>query len=228
MSRPGKVDNREITYLQNGYSLEVLREKDILADINFKSDDDFDICKDIIFQLENKLAEVLKGGGTISLPYIGRLRKPLIKQEYYKNHNLLKVARSVMNEEDYKQYKKDVYRECVAKISSKDKLNQLRRRIKALNRKRYNEKYKVFGERGANLWVESLLWLTPIEFNQEVQDVYDKIEANEANNRKTLRLYRIKSVLRSRRKFRFYADKSMMLLSAVVQKLCAPICTVLH
>lgn len=184
MSRPGKIDNREITYLQNGYSLEVLREKDILADINFKSDDDFNICKDIIFQLENKLAEVLKSGSTISLPYIGRLRKPLVKQEYYKNRNLLKVARSVMDAEDYKQYKKDVYKECVAKITSKDKLNQLRRRVIALNRKRYNEKYKVFGERGANLWVESLLWLMPIEFNQEVQDVYDKIEENEANNRK--------------------------------------------
>lgn len=184
MSRPGKINNREFTYLPNGYALEVLREKDILADIDFKSDDDFNICKDIIFHLENKLAGVLKDGGTVSLPYVGRLRKPLVKQEYYKNRKLLKVARSVMTAEDYKGYKKDVYRECVAKISSKDKLNQLRRRIKALNRKRYNEKYKVFGERGANLWVESLLWLTPIEFNQEVQDVYDKIEANEANNRK--------------------------------------------
>lgn len=185
MSRPSKINNREVTYLKNGYALEVVREKDILADIDFKTQDDFDICKDIILQLETKSSIVLKDGGTISLPYIGRLRKPLVKQEYVKNRNLLKVARSVMSREDYVAYKKDLYKECVAKITNADELNKLRRRTIALNRKKYNQKYILFGDRGANLWIESILWFQPIEFNQEVQDVYDEIEANEINNRKT-------------------------------------------
>ncbi|MBP3201335.1 MAG: hypothetical protein J6M39_06790 [Lachnospiraceae bacterium] len=184
MSRPSKVNNREITYLSNGCSLEVVRGKDILADIDFNSQDDFDICKDIIFQLESKAAEVLKQGNTIALPYVGRLRKPLVKQEYLKNRNLFKVARSVMSKEDYIEYKKDTYRECVAKINSEDNLKKLRRRTIALNRKKYIQKYKLFGAVIANIWIESLLWLKPVEFNQEIQDVFDEIEANENNNRK--------------------------------------------
>lgn len=184
MSRPAKVNNREITYLSNGYPLEIIRMNDVLVDINFVEKDDFDICKDIIFQLETKASEVLKEGKTISLPYVGRLRKPLVKQEYLKHRTLLKVARSVMSAQDYKDYKKDLYKECVAKVSSKDELNKLRKRIIALNRKQYVKKYNLFGEVIANIWVESLLWLQPIEFNQEVQDVFDEIEANENNNRK--------------------------------------------
>lgn len=185
MSRPAKVNNREITYLSNGVSLEVVREKDILADIDFDSQDDFDICKDIISQLESKGAEVLKQGNTVALPYVGRLRKALVKQEYLKNRNLLKVAKSVMSKEDYNDYKKDTYKECLAKIISKDKLKKLRKRVIALNRKKYTQKYKLFGEVTANLWIESILWMQPIEFNQEIQDVFDEIEANENNNRKT-------------------------------------------
>ena len=184
MSRPAKVNNREITYLSGGYALEVVRTNDILADIDFNNSDDFDICKDIILQLETKAAQVLKEGKTISLPYVGRLRKPLVKHEYLKNRTLLKVAKSVMTKEDYNQYKKETYKECVAKISSEDNLKKLRRRVIALNRKKYVQKYKLFGEVIANIWIESILWLQPIEFNQEIQDVFDKIEENENNNRK--------------------------------------------
>ena len=85
---------------------------------------------------------------------------------------------------DYKDYKKDLYKECVAKVSSADNLKKLRKRIIALNRKQYVKKYNLFGEVIANIWVESILWLQPIEFNQEVQDVFDEIERNENNNRK--------------------------------------------
>lgn len=184
MSRPAKVNNKEITYLSNGYSLEVVRMNNVLADIDFVTQDDYDICKDIIFNLETKASEVLKEGKTISLPYIGRLRKPLVKTEYLKHRNLLKIARSVMTTQDYKDYKKDLYKECVAKVSSADNLKKLRKRIIALNRKQYVKKYNLFGEVIANIWVESILWLQPIEFNQEVQDVFDEIERNENNNRK--------------------------------------------
>lgn len=184
MSRPAKVNNQEITYLSNGYPLEVVRTNDILADIDFVENNDFDICKDIILQLENKASECLKEGKTISLPYIGRLRKPLVKQEYLKHRNLLKVAKTVMSAQDYKDYKRDIYKECVAKVSSEDELKKLRKRVIALNRKQYVKKYNLFGETIANIWVESILWLQPIEFNQEIQDVFDKIEANENNNRK--------------------------------------------
>lgn len=184
MSRPSKVNNKEVTNLKNGYRLEVLRQKDIFANMSFENDDDLNICKDIINQLETKAAAVLAKGNTVSLPYIGRLRKPLVHEELQKHRKLLKVARTVMNKNDFKDYRWDTYRECVAKIASEDEQKKLRRKLIAANRKRYTEKYKLFGESGANLWIESLLWLQPIEFNQEVQDVFDEIAKNENNNRK--------------------------------------------
>ena len=46
--------HREITRLKNGYELEVVRLEDVFADINFSDDDDFNICKDIIVNLEFK------------------------------------------------------------------------------------------------------------------------------------------------------------------------------
>ena len=179
-----KKDTREFTSLKTGYQLEVVRQKDILADINFSDEDDVDICKDIITQLETKAAQVLVQGGTVALPYIGRLRKPLVKEEYEKNRKLLKVASSVMSAQDLRDYKHDLYWECVAKVESEDNCKKLRRKLIAKNRKRYVEKYTLFGESGANLWIETLLWMKPIEFNQEVQDVFDEIEANETRNRK--------------------------------------------
>lgn len=185
MSRPHKQNNKEVTYLKNGCQLEVVRTKDILNDLDFTNNDDVEICKAIITQLESKAAQVLVQGGTISLPYVGRLRKPLVKEEYLKHRNLLKVARSVMNKEDYNQYKRDLYKECVDKIVSEDERQKIKKRLAALNRKQYLQKYKVFGETGATLWITSLMWLKGIEFNQEVQDVFDEIEANENSNRKT-------------------------------------------
>ena len=184
MSRTYK-DNKEYVTLKNGYRLEIVRQQQVLEDINFHNQDEFDICKDIISCLETKSSQVLAKGETVSLPYIGRLRKPLIIQELYKQKKLLKVARSVMDKDDYKEYKKEVYQECVSKIVNADNLAKLRRRLITLNKKKYLKKYKVFGEFGAMLWIESLLWLKPIEFNQEVQDVFDEIERNENSNRKT-------------------------------------------
>ena len=184
MSRPSKVNNKEVTNLKNGYQLEVTRLKDILQELNFENDDDVDICKDIITQLETKAATVLAKGGTVALPYVGRLRKPLVKKEMEKQRHLLKLAYSVMDKEDYKQYRKDLYWECVDKIASEDDKRKIRRKLIAANRKRYLQKYKVFGETGAELWITSLMWLKGIEFNQEVQDVFDEIEANENSNRK--------------------------------------------
>jgi len=184
MSRPRKLDNKEVTNLKNGYQLEVVRPKDIFNDLGFANSDDIEICKAIITQLESKSAEVLVQGGTIALPYVGRLRKPLVRQEINKQRHLLKVARSVMDKEDYHQYKKDLYSECVNKIASEDERKKIKKRLIALNRKQYLQKYKAFGEFGANLWIESLMWLRGIEFNQEVQDVFDEIDNNENRNRK--------------------------------------------
>lgn len=184
MSKRIKKDTREFTSLKTGYQLEVVRLKDILADINFANDDELDICKDIITQLETKASQILVQGGTVALPYVGRLRKPRVKEEYEKNRKLIKVAKTVMNPQDLRDYKHDLYWECVAKVESEDNCKKLRKRLIAKNRKRYVEKYKLFGEFGANLWIESLLWIKPVEFNQDVQDVFDEIEANENNNRK--------------------------------------------
>ena len=174
MSKSYKNNNREFTTLKNGYKLEVIRLNDVLTDINFVNEDELFICKDIIIQLEDKAASVIADNKTVALPYIGRLRKPLVKQEMNKQRKLLKLARQNMDDIDFKQYVKDTYYECVDKIASKDLKNKIRKRLIALNRKRYVEKYNLFGEFGANLWIESLLWLQPIEFNQEVQDVYDR------------------------------------------------------
>lgn len=184
MSRPSKINNKEVTNLKNGYQLEIIRPKDIFNELGFNNNDDIEICKSIITQLETKAASILVQGKTVALPYIGRLRKPLVKQEINKQKHLLKVARNVMTKEDYKQYKKELYWECVDKIASIDDKRKLKRKLIAANRKRYIEKYNLFGEVGANLWIESLMFLTGVEFNQEVQDVFDEIEANENNNRK--------------------------------------------
>lgn len=184
MAKQFREQTREFTSLKTGYRLEVVRQKDIIADIESFDDDDIDICKDIITQLETKASQILVQGGTVALPYVGRLRKPRVKEEYEKNRKLLKVASSVMNAQDLRDYKHDLYWECVAKVESEDNCKKLRRKLIAKNRKRYVEKYNLFGEFGANLWIETLLWLKPIEFNQDVQDVFDEIEANETNNRK--------------------------------------------
>lgn len=184
MSKLLKKNTREFTNLKTNYKLEVVRLNDILEDIGFNKDYEIDICKDIITQLETKASQVLVQGGTVLLPYIGRLRKPLVKEEYQKNRKLLKVASSVMSAQDLRDYKHDLYWECVAKVESEDNCKKLRRRLIAKNRKQYLKKYELFGEFGANLWIETLLWLKPIEFNQEIQDVFDEIEANENNNRK--------------------------------------------
>lgn len=184
MSRPSKINNKEVTYLKNRYQLEINRPKDIYEELGFDNDDDVEICKSIITQLEAKAAQVLREGKTVALPYIGRLRKPLVKQEYSKNRRLLKLARNVMNTQDYKDYRKDLYKECVDKVSKNDELAKIRRRLVALNRKMYNKKCITFGEEHARIWIESLLWVQGIEFNQEVQDVFDEIEEHENNNRK--------------------------------------------
>lgn len=174
---------KEYTLLENNYKLEVVRQDSILADIDF-SDLEYDICKDVISILESKIAEVISSNKTASIPYIGRLRKPLVKQELFKQRNVLRVAKHIMDKKEFRQYSQELYRECADKIKDETLKNIIRRKLIAANRKRYTELYNKFGEFSAELWITSIMWMTPIEFNQEIQDAFDTIERNETTNRK--------------------------------------------
>ena len=77
---------------------------DILSDIDFKTEDDKLLMKDVISNLESVVAEEVKNGKCVQIPYIGSVRKNPLKETLEKNRTNFRIAAKSLSKEGFKEH----------------------------------------------------------------------------------------------------------------------------
>lgn len=162
--------------LNNEYSFIVKNKNDILNEIPFKDDDDRLLTDSIISSLEKHAAENIRNNNIVQLPYIGVIRKSPLREVMRSNYDNFRQARKTMNKEEYKEYVKGIVNDGKKKIKDEDNYKYRIKRLISRNKKTYERYYINLGKTYANVYILSLYLLDYVEFDQDVQDMYDYLK----------------------------------------------------
>ena len=164
------IDNIYDSDLNN--ELEVNTMKDIINSIGFKSEV-------IITNLEKYAAENIKQSKTVNIPYIGCIRKSPLREAIVSRRFDFKKARLSMSREEYKDY----VRQSIDKLKKEERRkNDLKRelyKIQKINHKQYNKLYESVGKAYADFYIFAIYCLTPVEHNEEFEELYRELSNNE-------------------------------------------------
>lgn len=148
---------------------------DIIEELDFENDDDKLICSSIINSMEKCIANNLKDNKCVNIPYIGCVRKNQVVQTIRENKKNFKLARPHLSKEEYKENVRAYVIDVQEKQKAADREKMKIKRLKSKFKKKYNQLYIGNGISHAELFIRSILWLKPVEFNQEIQDFYDSL-----------------------------------------------------
>lgn len=163
--------------LNSEYSFIVKNKTDILNELNFTDDEDRFITDSIITNLEKHASESIRNGKAAQLPYIGVVRKNPLREIIRANYNNFKVARKHMTKEEYKEYASETINLEREKLIAKEKKDLIIKRLISRNKKKYDRLYIELGKHYATVYILSLYWMEAVEFDQDVQDMYDSLKS---------------------------------------------------
>lgn len=162
----------------NDYAVLVHPMKDVfeLLKRDGVGDDDLLLYQSIILNLESLAAESLRNNLIISIPNFANIRKNPAQQAIIKHKTALKIARKSMSKDDYVHYAKSI----AASAKLEDQRKQYRKRMyastKTKNKKKYENLYINFGKAYANFWIESLLMMEIIPYNEEIEAAFKRLK----------------------------------------------------
>ena len=149
---------------------------DIIFELAYTKEEEELLCKDIILHLETTAAEELQKDKCVQLPYIGSLRKSPIKKCLEENRVNFRIASKSLNKEDYTQHCSDVFRAKKAELRREDYVKAKRSELKKKHKAKYEQYYKLLGPAYANMYIESILMLDVVPYNQEFEDRLKELE----------------------------------------------------
>lgn len=170
----GQVINNDIESLDLDYAMITKNTNDILNDMDMNEDDEL-LTKSIITNLEKDVVTAVKNNQIAGIPQIGTVRKSPIRQAVMEHKEELKNARDRLTKEEYAVHLKEFVTEERAKDIEKQVAKRVYRRTKIVNKKMYDKLVIANGFAHANLYIQSILWLDYVPFDEEVQDAFDRI-----------------------------------------------------
>lgn len=153
----------------------IYKDRDlIIRDIGFTNEDDKLICEAIIDNLEQKAAQHIKNGDTISIPYLGTIERNWYKQSIRNKAQEFKEYKNSHNENEYKEYFKATCTQIVN--SHNEEVDKLKRekRFKKLLLPKYINHCKKHSVVYANAWLKMISLMTVVEFDPDIEEVYER------------------------------------------------------
>lgn len=166
----------QVDTLNDNYETVVKDSSNILNEINFETEDDALIMKSIINSLEKEIVENFKDGKTVSIPYIGCIRKSVFQKRISDRTDEIKENYRTMTPEEYKEYHRKLFKETAIEVQKQNYIKYRFRRIRSINKKKYDELVFVHGIHYADFWIKSIYWLKDVPFDPEVQAAYDRLK----------------------------------------------------
>jgi len=176
MKKDDTVEYNEdfIDYIDNKHNLIIKDINDIINALDSDEEEKL-IIRSAILNLEERASKGISNGDIVSIPSIGICRKKLESEELRKYNKELREAKKVLNKEEYKDYARNIYRNIRNKIAKRDFKNKVLNKHKALYRNTYLKYAMQYGKAYADLWIQSLLWFKIVDYDQAVQDQYDRL-----------------------------------------------------
>lgn len=168
------LNNEFIDSSNDIYTLKTVDIDDIIKDLKL-SDEDEIITRSIILGIEYNAADTISNNLIASLPYVGTLQKDITKDLLQEHSEELKIARSTLDKESYKQYVRDLRKEIKDQIAADYNKRKYFESFKRSKNKLYNKLIIERGKAYADVYIYTRMLLKPIEFNQDIQDQYDRI-----------------------------------------------------
>ena len=145
----------------------------ILDDIGFQGDDRI-LCKSIIESLEKEASINIRKDKCVAIPHIGTIQKNWYRSKLISHYKDFKEARKTMTREEYKEY--------TAKVMEEEKQKHYEEEEKIKTELKFKKKLlpiwiklsKKHSAAYANLWLYAIGKLEIIEFDEEVEEIYER------------------------------------------------------
>lgn len=145
----------------------------ILDDIGFQGDDRI-LCKSIIESLEKEASINIRKDKCVAIPHIGTIQKNWYRSKLISHYKDFKEARKTMTREEYKEY--------TAKVMEEEKQKHYEEEEKIKTEHKFKKKLlptwiklsKKHSAAYANLWLYAMGKLEIIEFDEEVEEIYER------------------------------------------------------
>lgn len=144
--------------------------EDILEELEFDSEEEKLICKDIINFIEANTASYLYQGVSVAIPLIGTLYENPFSKVGRENNETFNKIKEEQGIEAAKKFKYQKVREEYKFNSIEDKLQIKVNKLKTINRKYYDKYAKLYGVDTAREMMFAFSRLEPIEFNEEIEE----------------------------------------------------------
>lgn len=168
------IPNKVITNdFDDDYMLIYKDINNILDDIGFQGEDRI-LCRSIIDNLEKEAAINIRQEKCITIPHIGTIQKNWYRSKLISHYKDFKDARKTMDKAEYIEY--------TAKVMEEEKRKHKEKEDKLIAEKRFKKRFlkkwiSMTKDRGtvyANLWLYAITKLSVIEFDPEIEEVYER------------------------------------------------------
>lgn len=160
------------------YEVTTKNTDDIISECDFNNREKL-ICKDIITHLHRTAIKYINDDKVANIPYIGCLRKnPRIKV-ISENVDNLTILSKEMNKDEYRSYVGNLVNEVNRKAKQEDIVKLEFIHYKSLNKKLYDRYARAYGVENANKVINTIKSLQVIPFNEEIEEMYRRINNEE-------------------------------------------------
>lgn len=175
------VNIKNLDELDAEYVLICKDADDIFNDIKFNNKKEEDTCRIIVDFIEKTVSQGISNFKAMSLPFIGVLRYNPVDKAMTAHYKELKLARQVMDKDEYKEYAKGIYYYEQDKIKAETIRKRVLDRIKKRNRKRYIKYCTTLGKAYADAFLYCMSIFEEVPFNFELQEQYDELTNRKHN-----------------------------------------------
>ena len=137
---------------------------DVVESVGYDADAST-ILKVIIENFYENIANTIRDNKVAKIPYIGNVRKNLVKQEFssIKRKVNLRNLRNAIGKEKYKETVKNYYKTAINNAQRLDRIRVLTRQNIANNREKYDRLRATAGEIYAKAYIVSICLMEPVE-----------------------------------------------------------------
>ena len=152
----------------------IYKDRDlILNDCNFNEYDRL-ICDAIINNLESEISKQVKLGKTVSIPMIGTIEPNWYRKTFKEKYSEIKEYKNTHSKEEYDEYFKNI---CNSIKQDRYNKEEELKRFKQFKSKVFPKYIKLCTTKSviyANAWLAMINKLTVVEFDPEIEEVYER------------------------------------------------------
>ena len=169
--------NSDIDYLSDDDNFQyvlIYKERDnILDDIEFTEEERV-LCDSIIDNLERFAFNAMNHDKCIAIPFLGTIEKHWSKSAFKEHYKEFQEVKKTSTREEYDSYVQRIMSDARKERLDREHKIKTMRRFKNKMLPKWNNLVNKKGVAYANFWLYSITHFDVIEFDEEIQEIYER------------------------------------------------------